>query len=179
MTDADQEAGRIARVLDPTFSQGLQDVSTEDLRRRRDETLAERDYLSYLRRLIQTRQDLLTYERSRRSAGTDPKPLMDRLIAVLAEGPQGGSRGEALRLQIRPEDIERAEVRMAQTLGGLNLAEPVALSDEDLQRALTLLEDAERGVSEDRKAVFRVHDQLQAELKRRYRMDPSAIPVSL
>jgi hypothetical protein len=179
MTDADQGPDRIARVLDPAFCQDLQDLSTEELRRRRDETLAERDYLSYLRRLIQTRQDLLTYERSRRTAGADPKPLMDRLIAVLAEGPQGGSRGEALRLQIRPEDIERAEARMAQTLGGLNLAEPVALSDEELERALTLLEETERAVSGDRKAVFRVHDQLQEELKRRYRTDPSAIPVSL
>jgi hypothetical protein len=179
MKDADQGADRIARVLDPVFCQNLQEVDTGELRRRRDETLAERDYLSYLRRLIQTRQDLLTYERSRRTAGTDPKPLMDRLIAVLAEGPQGGSRGEALRLQIRPEDIERAEDRMSETLGGLNLAEPVALSDGELQRALALLEDAERAVSEDRKAVFRVHDQLQEELKRRYRTDPSAIPVSL
>jgi hypothetical protein len=179
MSDADQGADRMSRVLDPAFCEDLEGISTEDLRRRRDETLAERDYLSYLRRLIQTRQDLLTYERARRAAGAEPKPLLDRLIAVLALGPQGGSRGEALRLQIRPEDIERAEDQMDRTLGDLNLAEPLALEDEHLTRALALLAQAERAVSEDRKAVFRVHDQLQEELKRRYRTDPSAIPVSL
>ena len=179
MTDHRPGTDRMAHILDPAYQERLDDVDTDEVRRRRDETLAERDYLSYLRRLIQTRQDLLSYEKARRVAGAEPKPLLDRLIAVLALGPQGGSRGEALRLQIRPEDIERAEKRMDETLGSLNLAEPLVLEDDELDRALELLGSAERAISEDRKAVFRVHDLLQEELKRRYRTDPSAIPVSL
>jgi len=50
------------------------------------------------------------------------------------------------------------------------------LTDEDLDRLLASLGEAERSVSADRTAVFRVHDALQEELKRRYRDDPAEIP---
>ncbi len=172
-------SSRTERVLDPSFVAGLEDLPTEDVRRRRDETLAERDYQSYLRRLIQARQDLLEQEQARRLEGGEPRALVDRLIAVLALGPQGGSRGEALRLQIPPADIAAAERQMRQLLGPSDLAEPEAMSDEDVSRMLEALRGAERDVSEDRGAVFRVHDRLQGELKRRYRLDPSEILTRL
>jgi hypothetical protein len=172
-------SSRTERVLDPAFVEGLEDLPTDDVRRRRDETLAERDYQSYLRRLIQARQDLLEQEQARRLEGGEPRALVDRLIAVLALGPQGGSRGEALRLQIPPADIAAAERQMRRLLGAYDLAEPEAMSDGDLTRALEALRGAERDVSEDRGAVFRVHDRLQGELKRRYRLDPSEILTRL
>jgi hypothetical protein len=171
----DQPLSRTARVLEPSFAEGLEDLSTDEVRSRRDETLAERDYQSYLRRLIQARQDFLQQEQARRLVGGEPRALVDRLIDVLALGPQGGSRGEALRLQIPPADIAAAERQMRSVLGASDLAEPEAMSDAELTKALEALRGAERDVSEVRGAVFRVHDHLQDELKRRYRLDPSEI----
>ena len=177
MTPADaQPPARTARVLEPSFAAGLQELPTDEVRRRRDEALAERDYQSYLRRLVQARQDFLEQEQARRVVGGEPRALIDRLIDVLA---QGGSRGEALRLQIPPADIAAAERQMRSVLGSSDLAEPEAMSDADLAQALEALRGAERDVSEARGAVFGVHDRLQDELKRRYRLDPSEILTRL
>ena len=172
-------SGRTAQILDASFLEGIEELPTDDLRGRRDMALAERDYQSYLRRLIQARQDLLEQEQARRIEGGEPRALVDRLIAVLALGPQGGSRGEALRLQIPPADIAMAERQMRSLLGMSDLAEPETMTDEHLGQALEALRGAERDVSEDRSAVFRVHDRLQEELKRRYRLDPSEILTRL
>jgi hypothetical protein len=166
---------RTDRVLDPSFCDRLEELATDELRTRRDLALAERDYQSYLRRLIQARQDLLEQEQTRRQAGGEPDALVDRLISVLALGPQGGSRGEALRIQVPDDDIAAAEAEMRSLLGEADLAEPEAMADQDLEVALETLRAAERRVSEDRAAVFSVHDRLQEELKRRYRRDPSEI----
>jgi hypothetical protein len=166
---------RTAAVLDPAFCGHLEQLATEEVRTRRDLALAERDYQSYLRRIIQARQDLLEQERARRQAGGEPDALVDRLISVLSTGPQGGSRGEALRLHVPAEDIAAAQAEMRSLLGEADLAEPAAMVDGDLQIALDALRAAERRVSEDRSAVFGVHDRLQEELKRRYRQDPSEI----
>jgi hypothetical protein len=60
-------------VFEPTFLEGLEDVSLAEIRRRRDEALAEREFQSYLRRILQVRQDLFPAEEQRRSSGGDPR----------------------------------------------------------------------------------------------------------
>jgi hypothetical protein len=176
MTTATDPSDRTARVLGPGFTEGLDALSTDDVRRRRDTAVAERDFQSYLRRLIQTRQDYLRAEQARREEGAEAAPLVERLTAVLSAGPHGGSRGEALRIQLPEEDIADAEARIGQLVGDLRVDEPGSLTDDELARLLASLVEAERAVSADRSAVFRVHDALQDELKRRYREDPAEIP---
>src|SRR5205823_6296887 len=53
------------------------------------------------------------------------------------------------------------------------------LDDAALEQALEALAEAERSISVDRVAVLRVHDQLQEDLLRRYREDPSVIPTEV
>jgi hypothetical protein len=53
------------------------------------------------------------------------------------------------------------------------ISDPRALSDADLADVVERLRSEERQVSEDRAAVIEVHDRLQAELRRRYRENPS------
>ena len=100
---------------------------------------------------------------------------MDRLTRVLSEGPRARGRGEALRVVLSQEDIAEAERRVDEVLGDGSLARPENLSDEELDQALAALERQERSVSEIRTAIFRVHDQLQEEIKRRYQENPSQI----
>ena len=66
------QSERTIAVLDPAFVQGIKEMATDEVRRRRDESFAEREFQSYLRRQVQVRQDILVAERSRREAGREP-----------------------------------------------------------------------------------------------------------
>jgi hypothetical protein len=167
-------SSRSAEVLDPVFLEGVRDLPLDEVRRRRTEALAEREFLSYLRRLLQVREDVLKAEQARRQQGAVPESMMDRLTRVLAEGPRARGRGEALRIALSQEDIAEAERRADEVVGGWS-PRPEDLDDRRLEHALAALEREERAVSEVRNAIFRVHDQLQEELKRRYQENPSQI----
>jgi hypothetical protein len=181
VTDAGPaSSSRISTVLEPAFAEGLDDLPVDEIRRRRDEALGEREFLSYLRRLIQVRQAILVAERERRITGADPGPLVERLTSALTEGPKGGrARGEALRVSISESDLEEARRQLESLLGDAAMGTTDDLSEQQVDELVETLADAERRVSSDRSAVMRVHDRLQEELKRRYREDPAQIPRDL
>ena len=157
-------SSRTADVLDPTFLEGLTD----------------REFLSYLRRLLQVRQDVLAAERGQRKAGGEPEPLVDRLTAVLSKGGKpNGTRGEAIRTTLSDADLEEAERQAEAMLPPLNLDHADDMNDEEVEQAVRSLAEAERAVSSRRAAVIRVHDRLQEELKQRYRDNPAEIPTGV
>src|SRR5436190_3438381 len=104
---------RIDRVLSPDFLRDLNDLSLEELRRRRDEALAEREYLSLLRRLVHGRLDIVRLETKRRAEGGEGS-LVDRLTEALVEEEEdrGRSRGEAVRVTIPEAEISLARRRV-------------------------------------------------------------------
>ena len=173
MSEPTTRSARAARVLDQDFASDLTSVSTDEVRARRDEARAERDYLSYLRRLIQSRQDMLAAEREARGR---PGQFRAPLAEVLSGQGHADSRGEAVHLQLPPEDMAAADARVSEILAEDAFANPKELSDEQLDTMVATLHDEEQAVSADRGAVIRAHDKLQEELKRRYREDPSQIP---
>jgi anti-sigma-K factor RsiG len=168
-------ASRTARVLDPEFVKALEELSTEEVRRRRDEALAEREFQSYFRRLVQVRQDLLQQEHARRSSGGEPGSLVDRITGALSEGPKGRGRGEALRLQIPEAELAEAQRRADDIIGEARVSHVEELEDAELDALLPRIAGEERSVSSDRAAVIQVHDRLQEELKRRYRQNPGQV----
>ena len=171
------QSERTIAVLDPAFVQGIKEMATDEVRRRRDESFAEREFQSYLRRQVQVRQDILVAERSRREAGREPGPLVEQLTSAMAKGPRTRrSRGEAFRMALTGADIEEAERQLGMLLPTFNLDDPPALEDNELAEALATLFKVERAVSALRGKVNRVHDRLQEELKRRYRENPEEIP---
>jgi len=163
---------RIDRVVDPSFVEGLAELSLEDLRARRDEALDEREYLSLLRRLLQGRAEILKAEAEGRASGTE-SPLIGRLSTILASDEPGEPRGEAVRVSIPEEELLLARRRVERLAGDAGISDPTALHDDALAAAITTLVDEERGVSEQRKQVLAALDTLQGELKRRYKDDPS------
>jgi hypothetical protein len=170
------EREQLATVLDPAFVRDLDALSLAEVRARRDRALAEREYLSYLRRLLQVRLDLLTAERERRATGGEAAPLVERLAAVLAEHPRGASsRGEAVRTALPADDVAEADERATAVLGPFGLTDPEKLDAEQLSEAIDVLEREERDVSAERASVLAVHDRLQDELKRRFREDPGIV----
>lgn len=162
---------RVDRVLSEDFTAGLSSLDRDEVRRRRDLVLAEREYLSFVRRLLQGRRDILRAERERRSAGADAPPVLDRLAEILAEGPQGPPRGEAPVLAVSVDEIALARRRVERLVSDAGLSNLEALSDPDLDAALARLEEEERRVSETRARVLKVHDRLQEEIKSRYRAE--------
>ncbi len=168
---------RIDRILQEGYVEGLSRLPLDELRGRRDECLAEREYLSLIRRMVQGRADILRAERDRRRGTAGEGTLVDRLPSILAdEGPRGHVRGEAVRVAIAEEELAQARRRVERLVADAVLSNPAALSDDDLDGALDRLLAEEREVSGARGAVIAVHDLLQEELKRRYKEDPSRVP---
>lgn len=167
---------RIDRILRPAFVEGLAGLSLDELRARREECLAEREYLSLLRRLVQGRAEILADELRARQIGEERGPLIERLATVLAaDEPRGPARGEAVRVAVPEPELLMARRRVERLVADAGLSDPSTLDDAELERAVELLEREEREVSEQRGRVLGVLDLLQDELKRRYKEDVSQV----
>jgi hypothetical protein len=165
---------RIDRVQDPVFLEGIDGLTLPDLRARRDECLAEREYLSLLRRLVQGRAEILKAELESRGSDGDTSPLVGRLAEILAgDEPQTASRGEAVRVGVPEEEMLLARRRVERLVADAGISDPASLDDAQLTEAVELLAQEERTVSDTRRSVLQILDHLQDELKRRYREDPS------
>ncbi|MFL5766584.1 MAG: aerial mycelium formation protein [Actinomycetota bacterium] len=174
---AEEGKRRMDRILRPEYLEGLEALSLEQIRERRDECLAEREYLSLLRRQVQGRAEILKAELERRGGGeVDSQPLIERLSTILApETSHSPSRGEALRVALPDEDMLQARRRAERLVADTGLSDPSSLTEEQLSRAVETLVAEEQEVSEKRAAVIAAHDRLQDELKRRYKQDISQV----
>ena len=164
---------RIDRIRRPAFSEGLAERPLEELRHRRDDCLAERGYLSLLRRLVQGRAEILKAEVERRGGAGGGEPLVERLATILSGEGKGPSRGEAVRVGVPDEELLLARRRVERLVSDAGISDPSALDDDRLADAVDLLVREEQEVSGMRTEVLAVLDRLQDELKRRYRDDPS------
>ena len=158
---------RIDKVLDPDYVNGLREISLDDLRERRREAEQEETDLSYMRRLLQGRLDILRAELARRDGtGSD---LVDALPQILADEPSGGPRGMGRHIAAEPSRADAHRRHVEQLVADVDLSNPDAHDDASLRRVLETLEAEEAKVSESRRAVQKVMDALTAEVTRRYR----------
>jgi hypothetical protein len=163
---------RIDRIRDPSFVEGIADLPLDEVRARRDECMAEREYLSLLRRLVQGRAEILKAELAGRG-GDDQRPLVDRLSEILASDQPATSRGEAMHITLPEEEMSLARRRIERLVADPGISDPAELDDDRLRDAVEVLAREETEVSAQRSDVLRVLDTLQDELKRRYKEDPS------
>jgi hypothetical protein len=162
---------RIDQVLSPGFAEGLDGLDDAEVRRRRDLSRAERDYLSLLRRLVQGRIEILRAEQERRRTGTDSSPVVERLGDILSEETRGPSRGEAPVMTLSADEVALARRRVERLVSDAHLSNLDALSDRDLEDSLARLQEEERSVSDTRSSVMGIHDALQEDMKRRLRAE--------
>jgi hypothetical protein len=155
---------RIDRILDPAFLDGLTGRPLADVRALRAETEDEEAMLSYERRLLHGRLDILRAERERRSGREGS--LLERLPEILADDAMP-SRGALPRGE--PPSLDHPRRRVEKLVSDETLANMPDLSDERLDEIVVTLEQAEHEVSEQRRAVLAVLDSLTAEIGRRYR----------
>lgn len=173
MTEIPKTGGkrRIDQVLGPGYAEELGSLDTDEVRRRRDLTRLEREYLSIVRRLLQGRRDILRDELKRRRSGGEPVPIVERLVAVLSEGSRGPSRGEAPVIPLPEEEVMMARRRVERLVSDSRLSNLEALADGEIEEVVGRIEEEERSVSDARGQVIDVHDALQDEMKRRLRAE--------
>ncbi len=157
---------RIDRITTDTYLGDLSSKSLDDVRAMRDDCLEEETVLSYERRLLQARMDILRAELDRRRGGG--ASLLERLPAILADEGPHSPRG-AFTMKDPVLDFDRPKRRVERLISDDTLANLPALSEQDVDAIILTLESTEREISELRKAVQGVLDQVSAEIGRRYK----------
>jgi hypothetical protein len=161
---------RIDRVLDPRFVADVDRLTLHELRRRRAEAEAEEEAVSYLRRMLQGRIDILRAELLRRSSAEgsgDVAGLVAGLPGILSDaGPSNFTAIPKIRMPL-PNGTHRR--RLERLVSDETIARLPELDAAELTSAVELLSREEGHVSTNRRAVQRVVDALRGELARRYR----------
>lgn len=132
---------------------------------RRDATRDEAD-LSYLRRLLQGRIDILRAELARRAA--PETPVVDRLSEILADTPSL-HRSSARHVTLSTPRSEEFRLLAAEALAEVELSDLEARTDAELHAAMGRLVSHEQQVSQRRHLLQRTADECSAEIARRYR----------
>lgn len=166
-----QHRRRIDQVLDPEFISGIDEIPLDDLRNRRSVCDDLDSELSYYRRLLHARMDLLSFE-LRRRRGEETRTLIEALPDILSDaGDESASHFLVPKtLPVEPPDTPRDGRRpIDKVLEDDFLAHLPDIDDSELEAIQLMLTDAERKVSEQRRAVYEVLEQLTGEVARRYR----------
>ena len=155
-------------LLQPAFLESATTQPMRDVRRLRREAEQQEVNLSYTRRLLQGRLDIVRRELQRRSEH-DGRSLVDLLPEILSEKGRGPAHGLGRHQTVQPSAPEEYESWVNSLTPGVDLSAISDLSDAKLEKAARALAEAERGLSERRRGVQQVMDGLAGELGRRYR----------
>ena len=161
---------RIDRVQDADFLTDLDGLPIDELRSRRSMCDDLDIELSYYRRMLHGRMDLLAFE-MRRRAGEEEQTLLEALPRILSEGAYTAVPGLPERsIPIEVPDIPSPGRRMVdRALDGDFLARLPSMGDDELRDVHGFLAEVEVEVSQQRRIVHTKLDRLQEELTRRYR----------
>jgi hypothetical protein len=174
---SDNHSRREDRILDSAYLANVESAPTSELRGRRDECRELEAELSYSRRLLQGRMDILRHELNRRSSGGEPgiEELIARLPSILADE-RGRAGQNRLLSEALPANAGRFRREAERLTAGV--AEIDRMSVESLAQMIDELAAAEGRVSQQRRAAQHMIDGLNAELVRRYKKgeeDPSSL----
>jgi len=158
---------RVDRVLDPAFVEGLADISMVELRARRKEAEQEEVDLSYLRRMLHGRMDIVQAELARRESSEDVS-VVDSLVAILSDGPRS-TFGSGRHATATPSRMSERRRGVEVAIGDAEASDIEARSIGELVLVLEMLRGHESVVSQTRREVQTVMDTLSAELAGRYR----------
>jgi hypothetical protein len=172
LTSPEPHRRRIDTINDPDFIADIESVPLDVLRERRalcDELDTE---LSYYRRLLHGRMDLLAFELRRRT-GEEERSLIEALPEILAGSESVADQGRSgmpRALPIETPDIPLEGRRtIDRVLGDDFLAHLPSLETDELERVQALLTEVEAEISNQRKDVYEAYELILAEVTRRYR----------
>jgi hypothetical protein len=166
----DQQRRRIDQALSEDFAEGIEEFSLDEVRRRRDMAEEVERELSYYRRLLHGRMDLLAFE-LRRRRGEETRSLIEALPEIIASGlgstsSMGDSRHLSVELDL-PEVMGRRD--LDHILEDDGLTRITSMDEGEIVDFQLGLAEAEKIVSEQRRKLHVVIDRLQAEIIDRYK----------
>lgn len=161
--------------------------SLDDIRSWRSTCQEVEAKVSFLRRMVQGRLDIVRADQRRRSEGLEPTDLtslVDQLPQILADRPAGraatgsGPSPGRLPTSILPPDDEELTAALDAIVDTATLVTLAELPDDDLGLLADRLVGLETEVSRRRQELFACIDGLAAELARRYRTGEATIGAS-
>lgn len=169
---------RIDIVLQPEYVQALDDLDLNEVRRRRDTAEDVEGQISYYRRLLHGRMDLLDFE-LRRRRGDEERSILEALPEILASGMILGPEPNLRYIDTMPSLPETTGRRLIDKVMDedvlLNLPE---LEEDEIREAIDRLRDVETELSGQRRQLHSVIDVLQDEIVSRYRSQQDEAPVA-
>lgn len=159
------EGGRrpIDRILAPGFAADVASLDLHELRERRHLAEQEEVDLSYARRLLQGRIDVLQAQNAPVGSRSD-EALVHDLAAVLADDDPRADHGLGRHLDVEPSRVGEHRRAAELAVAELEVGDPASVA-----AAVETLKQLEHEVSENRRRVQQVMDALTAEVARRYR----------
>jgi hypothetical protein len=154
-------------VLAPGDLDDLEALPLEEVRALRQDAEQEETDLSYLRRLLHGRIDILRAELDRRS-GSSADRVVDQLAEILADEPSGRP-ALGRHLSNEPSRVGEYRRRVERMIADVDLSDVTARSEIEIRSAIESLTGCEHTVSQNRRAVQRIADACREEVARRYR----------
>ena len=169
---------RIDLVLEPEYLRDLDQLELEELRARRDTAEDVESQISYYRRLLHGRMDLLSFEAKRRS-GEESRCLIDALPEILARGLVLGQEPTARHIEVMPPIPSTTGRRLIdQIMDDGVLTRLPDMTDAEVAEALDRLKEIEVELSQQRRQLHAVIDALQTEIDGLYRSQQDEATVS-
>lgn len=162
---------RIDVLIDPAFVDGLDGRSLDELGAMRDEVDHFENELSFYRRVLHGRLDVLRFEVGRRR-GDDSRSIIEALPELLAAGATGPVSGDGnaldrLHADFAPE-LPEVERRFARVMDDDILTRLPDLGDDELALSIEELTALEEQISGQRAALHGVHDAIVREIAERH-----------
>ena len=164
-------------LLDDIDAGVVSQLTLAELRDVRDRFQSIEGGLSYGRRLIQGRLDIVMCELERRAdnGGESLEDLLGRLPSVLAQHTRGSGSPRPVRDIELPPFTDDLAAAADGILDPNSIAHLVELGDTRISGIIDDLTDLERQVSAKRHEVHRVIDELQEEIVSRYRTGAASV----
>jgi len=168
---------RLDRILEDDYLGELGERSTDDLRRMREECEEEESGLSYARRIVQGRLDIVRAEAlRRRDGGDDVADVLGALPTILGdEGPGSGAGGGRSTWFLVPPHVQYHR-RGADTIADEDsMADLGQRSKDDLRELVDHFTRKEHEFSTVRRQLLDRIDAIQTELVERYKNGSTSV----
>jgi hypothetical protein len=173
MSSLDEE---LQRLLASEYLDSIGQLTLDEVRSMRAESQELETAVSYLRRMVQGRLDIVHayLDQDEDGAGGDIRTLVERLPEIMA-GPERPAGPGRLPSKMSP-DLERdLTEEVDAVLDAEGIAALPTMSRDQLLDLAKRLSDVEKKTSEQRRALHERIDKLQAEIVSRYKSGEATV----
>jgi hypothetical protein len=162
---------RLDVMLDDGYLDGLDAKPLDEIRAMHESCLEVETELSYVRRLAQARIDIVSAELDRRADGRS-FDLVEMLPKILADDtPRPDPAHSRLPLHLAPSMAITWRRGLERLITDSTLVNLPQIAEDELRETLDQLHTLEQEMSDRRRALHAVIDQVERELAARHRVD--------